>query len=205
VEGIQKNRSLLLFCVIILFVGLIAFYYLGYQSSNKDVSTQKSDIASMNQQINILIKKTAERKANLANFPQDDVQAALPLWDNTEQLTLDLYKTSQSTNVELNNLSYTISDINQLQVLFGSGKPVLPGVKEVKITLVLNGTYNHIYDWIKAVQKLPRLISINGFNLEKPLADRVTENKISANLTISAYFDPSYKDLVKEILVPFKN
>ncbi|QGQ96686.1 hypothetical protein EHS13_18275 [Paenibacillus psychroresistens] len=203
--NVRKNRSLLLFCVIILFVGLLAFYYLGFESSKKELETQDSDIKSLNQQITILTKKANEKKAALASFPEKEVQAALPLWDNTEQLTIDLSKTSEKTNVDMNNLTYSLNDVNQLQVLFGSETPVLPSVKEVKISLVLNGTYNQIADWLNEVQMLPRLITIEGFNLEKPLADHITENKISANLSITSYYDPSYKDLVKDILEPTFN
>lgn len=204
-ENVLKNRSLQLFVVVILFLAILAFYFGILQPANQEITAQNAEIQTVNKQISILTKKVAEKNANISNISFDKIQASLPIWDNTEELTLNLSALSHKTNVVVNNLAYAIGEGNTLQPLFESEKPVYPDVKEVTINITINGTYDNIYAWIDQLDQLPRLISIGSINLEKPISNTFDASKIVAALTLTAYFDPSYKDLVKEILVPFKN
>ncbi|TXK85392.1 type 4a pilus biogenesis protein PilO [Paenibacillus sp. N3.4] len=196
----NNTQTLLLFVAVLLFLGLFAFYYfLQIPSSNK-VKAQESEIATLDKQVQLLNKKISDKQKEDVGPSIKEIQAALPLWDNTEQLTLDLNKIKNDTKVTFNSIAYSVSD-KTTQQGEANKKNAYPNVREVKVTTAIMGTFKDITDAITQLQALPRLVNIdtvNYGNLPKDLTRRIT-----VNLTFTAYFDPSYKSKVDKVELPY--
>lgn len=197
----NNTQTLLLFLAVILFLGLFALYYFLQIPSSEKVKSQQNEITIVEKQIQLLNKKLSEKKEE-AGFSMDEIQAALPLWDNTEQLTLDLNKIKTDTNVTFNSIAYAVSDKGtQTQQADANNKSAFPNVREVKVTTSVAGTLDEVTAAITQLQALPRLINVetvNFGNLPKDLT-----RKLTVNLTFTAYFDPSYKSKVDKIVLPY--
>jgi hypothetical protein len=196
----NNQQTLLLFCAVLLFLGLFAFYYFVQLPSSSKVKTQTEEISQLDKQVQLLTKKVSEKQKENTGPSMKDVQVALPLWDNTEQLTLDLNKIKKDQNVTFSTIAYSISDKTG-QPADAAKKTAFPTVREVKVTTSISGTFKEVTAAITQLQALPRLIqvdSVNYGNLPKEVA-----RKITVNVSFTAYFDPSYKSKVEKIETPY--
>ncbi|BFT71637.1 type 4a pilus biogenesis protein PilO [Paenibacillus sp. P36] len=199
----NKNnaKSLFLFLSVLLFLGLFAFYYFIQLPSTNKIKAQENEMALVEKQIQILTKKLSEKKEDVGPSLKD-IQAALPLWDNTEQLTLDLNQIKTSSKVTFNSISYAVSDKStQTQQTDANSKNPYPNVREVRVTTSVSGKFNEITDAITQLQALPRLIRVDTINFGNLPKD--TSRKLTVNLTFTAYFDPSYKSRVDKVELPY--
>ncbi|UJF35972.1 type 4a pilus biogenesis protein PilO [Paenibacillus hexagrammi] len=188
--------------VVILFLVLFAFYYLLLAPSNDKISSQKAEMDTVNKQLQLLNKKISENTQQ-GSSSMKEVQDALPLWDNVEQLTLDLESIKKNTKVAFTSISYSVSDNNNMQqgAKTTAKAAVNSSVKEVKVTTSVGGSYDEIIEAITQLQKLPRLITVNTVNFGNLPKD--SSRKLTVSLTFTAYFDPSYKDKVDQVVLPF--
>jgi Tfp pilus assembly protein PilO len=197
----NNTKSLLLFLAVLLFLGLFACYYFLQLPSTNKIKAQENEMAIVEKQVQLLTKKLSEKKEDVGPSLKD-IQAALPLWDNTEQLTLDLNQIKKNSKVNFNSISYAVSDKStQTQQTDANSKNPYPNVREVRVTTSVAGTFNEVTDAITQLQALPRLIrvdTVNFGNLPKDLS-----RKLTVNLTFTAYFDPSYKSRVEKVELPY--
>jgi type IV pilus assembly protein PilO len=196
----NNQQPMLLFGAVLLFLGLFAFYYFVQLPSSSKVKAQSEEISQLDKQVQLLTKKVSDKQKDNAGPSMKDVQAALPLWDNTEQLTLDLNKIKKDQNVTFSTIAYSISE-KAAQPADATKKAAFPNVHEVKVTTSISGTFKEVTAAITQLQALPRLIqvdSVNYGNLPKEAA-----RKITVNLIFTAYFDPSYKSKVEKVESPF--
>ncbi|MFC5453081.1 type 4a pilus biogenesis protein PilO [Paenibacillus aestuarii] len=199
---LSKNNSqtFILAGAALLFLCLFALYYLLLMPSKSKLNEQSLQISNAQAQVELISKKVAEKQKSTPTMPIKDIQAALPLWDNIEQLTLDLNNLKTATNVSFSSISYTTVDKPQQQA-DASTKLTNPNVKEVKVTAALSGTYDEIIATIAKLQKLPRIITIETVNFGSLPKDLT--KKITANLSFKAYYDPSYKSKVDKVESPY--
>ncbi|GFZ88259.1 hypothetical protein GCM10008018_37990 [Paenibacillus marchantiophytorum] len=197
----NNTQTLLLFGAALLFLGLFAFYYFLQMPSSDKVKAQESELATLNKQVQLLNKKVSEKQNAVIGPSMKEVQAALPLWDNTEQITLDLNKIKKDTDVSFNSITYSISEKSSQQQTDAAKKTAYPNVREVKVTTSVAGTFKEISDAITQLQALPRLIKVDTVNYGSLPKDLT--RKITINLTFTAFFDPSYKAKVDKVETPY--
>lgn len=198
-----NKRSMGLIGVVLLFLLLLMFVVYKQMPLNTRLSEQSDQIASLRSQADVLAKKAAEGSSAEAEYSDASVQQALPLSDNTEQMLLDLKSVSQATGVALLNATFSASDSNQLQSMLGGEQTPYASVGELKTAVAIEGTYDRLLQWVGALQKLPRLVSVDNFALAKPSAADMGK-PMTLNVNFTAFFDPSYRNLVDEELLPYK-
>jgi Tfp pilus assembly protein PilO len=202
-EANNKNQSLITIGLLMAFVILLGFYMFKVKPSNENITVQKDELVRLHNQTELISKKMAEKQASAAESSQDTVQAALPLWDNSEQLLLDLNRISESTGVVLRGATFSTSDSNQLQTYIGGQASPFPSVHELLTAVVLEGKYDAIMKWFEQLQKLDRLTVINSFNLDQSTS--ALQKTIIVNLSFTAYFDPSYRSLIDHEVLPYND
>lgn len=191
-----NNRSTPLIVVMVLFLVLLLLYVYVLLPSNSKLTDQQSLVDEKAKQVQAL-QKSIESKGEAADLPEKDIQAALPLWDNSEQLVLALRDIGGRTGAQLNSATMSIVDSNQIQTLSGEAESPFPIVKEVSVHVSLQGSYSQLKNWIDQLQKQQRIIVVNTFNLEQ-----AEGGFDSAELAFTAYFDPSYQAMLKNPILP---
>lgn len=200
-----KQKYLLFGIFLFMFLLLLGFYSFKITSDKADIEAQNKEIDRLNNHVDLIMKKTAEKQQSHDQFSQESVQMALPLWDNTEQLLIDLNRISAAAGIQLRSVTFSTTESNQLQTYIGGAESPYATVHELKSALVLEGRYNDLVRWMGELQKLERLVVIDSFNLEKPLTASAMQNPILLNMNFTAYFDPSYRSLVENVLLPYGN
>ncbi|MDR6549675.1 hypothetical protein [Paenibacillus qinlingensis] len=196
----NNQQTLLLFVAVLLFLGLFAFYYFVQIPSSTKVKNQANEVSALDKQIQLLTQKVSEKQKSNPGPSMKDVQAALPLWDNTEQLTLDLNKIRTEQNVTFSSIAYSMND-KTAQPADATKKNAFPNVREIKVTTTLNGTFKEVSAALTQLQSLPRLINVDAVNYGN--LPKEANKKITVNLSFTAYFDPSYKSKVDKIESPY--
>lgn len=188
-EQINKYRSPIVLGVLVLFLLLFAFFWLGFQPTNNKITEQESEMSQLEQQNSLIENKIAELKSSAANEgTQDALLAQLPRGDGSEQLILDLRAIGTMTNARLKDIGFTLDDINPIQVMTGSSEVVFPTVKELKMTALVEGSYTSVRSWMTALQLLPRIINVDAFSFQH---SSDSGSIISANITFTAYYEES--------------
>ncbi|MGG1514938.1 type 4a pilus biogenesis protein PilO [Paenibacillus oryzisoli] len=199
----NNTQTAVLAGTVTLFLGLFAFYFLVQLPSTDKVTKQTADITALEKQVQLLNAKVAEKQKETTGPSMKEVQAALPLWDNVEQLTLDLSQIKSQTNVTMSSIAYNVSDkAPAAQAADGTKKAAAyPNVREIKVTMSVLGTFQDVTAALTQLHNLPRLVTVdtvNYGNLPKDLT-----RKISVNVSFTAFFDPSYKAKVDKVDSPF--
>ncbi|WP_336787121.1 hypothetical protein [Paenibacillus sp. MMO-177] len=192
-----KNRSLGLIVMMLLFLVLLLLYVVLLQPSSSKLSDQKKLAEQSELQYNALQASVNKQQEEGTGLAERDIQAALPLWDNSEQLVVTLKSLSLQTGAKINSAAIDLPGENKLNALSGSADPLYPTVKEVNVHVTLLGTYAQVKSWMTQLQQQKRLIVINDFTLQQADSGMNT-----AELSFTAYFDPSYKSLLKNPILP---
>ncbi|ACT00761.1 GspMb/PilO family protein [Paenibacillus sp. JDR-2] len=191
-----KNRSLGLIVMMLLFLVLLLLYAVLLQPSSSKLSDRKKLAEQSELQYNAL-QASVNKQGEGSGLAEQDIQAALPLWDNSEQLVVTLKSLSLQTGAKINSATVDLPDENKLNALSGSADPLYPTVKEVNVHVSLLGTYAQVKSWMAQLQQQKRLIVINDFTLQQTDSGMNT-----TELSFTAYFDPSYKSLLKDPILP---
>jgi len=193
-EQINKYRSPIVLGVLILFLILFAFYMLGVQPTNKEISAQSSEISQLEKEAEMLQTKINELKGsgNEGDLEQKELLGELPKGDDSEGLIVDLREVSTSSQARLKDLSFVLDEANPIQQMTGSAEVSFPTVKQIKMTAVVEGTYSGIRPWMDALQALPRIVNVDSFNFQQSYEDRTknnTESILTANVAFTAYYE----------------
>ncbi|MBB3108726.1 type IV pilus assembly protein PilO [Paenibacillus phyllosphaerae] len=220
-EQLNKNRTMIVLMMSLLFLLLFAAYMYVVKPAASSVEEQDTEILSLEQQRDLLQKKLSEKQVDTTTeFPEETVQTQLPLWDNSEQLVLDLQRIEQETQATMTSSTWMAetTDTQEEQVSEtsttsesadgqGTEEAVvspLERAKELKVTATIKGRYSELLAYIEALQKLTRLTTIESLDVTKPSVKDEATTDLTLNLVFIAYYDPSYKDLVKTIVQPYK-
>jgi type IV pilus assembly protein PilO len=193
-EQINKYRSPIVLGVLILFLILFAFYMLGVQPTNKEISAQSSEISQLEKEAEVLQNKINELKGsgNEGDLEQKELLGELPKGDDSEGLIVDLREVSTSSQARLKDLSFVLDEANPIQQMTGSAEVSFPTVKQIKMTAVVEGTYSGIRQWMDELQALPRIVNVDSFNFQQSYEDRTknnTESILTANVAFTAYYE----------------
>ncbi|SEP14099.1 hypothetical protein [Paenibacillus sp. OV219] len=224
-EQLNKNRSLAVLLIALLFLLLFAAYTFLIKPSSGSDSEQQAEIERLTSQAELLGKKVSENKQANKAYSEASVQNALPLWDNTEQLLLDLQRIEQETGTATITATFNADTLGEqtagntdsatldgtsdstssdgTATTDSTGSASLgPSVKKLKVSAVIKGRYADVLRYVEKLQRMPRLVTVESFDAVKA---STADKPISANITFTAYFDPSYKPLVKQVILPYSD
>ncbi|MOA35283.1 General secretion pathway protein M [compost metagenome] len=125
------------------------------------------------------------------------------MWDNTEQLVQQMRDIGKSTEATLNSASFSIIGSNDIHLLSGAEDQMYPNVKQMKIVASLEGTDQQMRSWLNQLEKLPRIIIVDSLRLNKSAnSGNDDSDRLKAELTFIAYFDPDYEPLLEHPILP---
>ncbi|WP_339267501.1 type 4a pilus biogenesis protein PilO [Paenibacillus sp. FSL R5-0470] len=193
-EQFNKYRSPIVLGVLILFLMLFAFYMLGVQPTNKEISAQNAEIGQLEKEAEILQTKINELKSSATSLDseQQELLAALPKGDDSEGLIDDLRAVGMSSQARLKDVSFILDEANPIQQMTGSAEVLFPTVKQVKMTAVVEGTYTSIRQWMDELQMLARIVNVDSFNFQQSYEERSKdspESILTANVAFTAYYE----------------
>ncbi|MEK5399618.1 type 4a pilus biogenesis protein PilO [Paenibacillus sp. FSL K6-2859] len=193
-EQINKYRSPIVLGVLILFLMLFAFYMLGVQPTNKEISAQNAEVSQLEEEAEILQTKINELKSSATSVDseQQELLAALPKGDDSEGLIVDLWGVSTSSEARLKDVSFILDEANPIQQMTGSAEVLFPTVKQIKMNAVIEGTYTGIRQWMDELQKLSRIVNVDSFNFQQSYEERSAnspESILTANVAFTAYYE----------------
>ncbi|KTD83810.1 type 4a pilus biogenesis protein PilO [Paenibacillus etheri] len=193
-EQFNKYRSPIVLGVLILFLMLFAFYMLGVQPTNKEISAQNAEISQLEKEAEILQTKINELKSSATSLDseQQELLAALPKGDDSEGLIEDLRAVGMSSQARLKDVSFILDEANPIQQMTGSAKVLFPMVKQIKMTAVVEGTYTSIRQWMDELQMLARIVNVDSFNFQQSYEERSAnspESILTANVAFTAYYE----------------
>jgi type IV pilus assembly protein PilO len=193
-EQFNKYRSPIVLGVLILFLMLFAFYMLGVQPTNKEISAQNNEISQLEKEAEILQTKINELKSSATSVDseQQELLAALPKGDDSEGLIDDLRAVGMSSEARLKDVSFILDEANPIQQMTGSAEVLFPTVKQVKMTAVVEGTYTSIRQWMDELQTLARIVNIDSFNFQQSYEERSKDSPdsiLTANVAFTAYYE----------------
>lgn len=193
-EQFNKYRSPIVMGVLILFLMLFAFYMLGVQPTNKEISAQNAEISQLEKEAEILQTKINELKSSATSLDseQQELLAALPKGDDSEGLIDDLRAVGMSSQARLKDVSFILDEANPIQQMTGSAEVLFPTVKQVKMTAVVEGTYTSIRQWMDELQALARIVNVDSFNFQQSYEERSKdspESILTANVAFTAYYE----------------
>lgn len=193
-EQFNKYRSPIVLGVLILFLMLFAFYMLGVQPTNKEISAQNAEISQLQKEAEILQTKINELKSSATSLDseQQELLAALPKGDDSEGLIDDLRAVGMSSQARLKDVSFILDEANPIQQMTGSAEVLFPTVKQIKMTAVVEGTYTSIRQWMDELQMLARIVNVDSFNFQQSYEERSAnspESILTANIAFTAYYE----------------
>lgn len=193
-EQFNKYRSPIVLGVLILFLMLFAFYMLGVQPTNKEISAQNAEISQLQKEAEILQTKINELKSSATSLDseQQELLAALPKGDDSEGLIDDLRAVGMSSQARLKDVSFILDEANPIQQMTGSAEMLFPTVKQIKMNAVVEGTYTSIRQWMDELQMLARIVNVDSFNFQQSYEERSAnspESILTANVAFTAYYE----------------
>lgn len=193
-EQFNKYRSPIVMGVLILFLMLFAFYMLGVQPTNKEISAQNAEISQLEKEAEILQTKINELKSSTTSLDseQQELLAALPKGDDSEGLIDDLRAVGMSSQARLKDVSFILDEANPIQQMTGSAEVLFPTIKQIKMTAVVEGTYTSIRQWMEELQTLARIVNVDSFNFQQSYEERSKdspESILTANVAFTAYYE----------------
>lgn len=193
-EQFNKYRSPIVLGVLILFLMLFAFYMLGVQPTNKEISAQNAEISQLEKEAEILQTKINELKSSATSLDseQQELLAALPKGDDSEGLIDDLREVGMSSQARLKDVSFILDEANPIQQMTGSAEVLFPTVKQIKMTAVVEGTYTGIRQWMDELQMLARIVNVDSFNFQQSYEERSKDSPegiLTANVAFTAYYE----------------
>jgi type IV pilus assembly protein PilO len=189
-EQLNKYRSAIILGTVVLFLLLFAWYILGLQPSNEKVKDQETEMARITGMNNLIQGKIDELKeAEDSNkYLQEDAADSLPEGDHTDQLILDLKSIEESSYAQLRDIQFTLSEMTETDMPSGAQGAVFSNIKKVQMSAKLEGGYTEIRQWMKQLQQLPRMVSIDSFSFSQPYEQRNPGSILQANVAFTAYY-----------------
>ena len=188
-ERIHNNRQGLILGVAVLFLLLLVPYMLMIRPQSEDIAFQQGEVTRLQQENEIFGRKIEELKgAGAAELSDEEVTQKLPSNANQEQIVSDLYKVGLATNVILSDATFADNIPGSESAATETQTPVSGSVAGVYVTANIQSDYNGIKAWMKAIQNLPRITSIEQFSFNKPYV--FSGSLLEATVTFKASYLP---------------
>ncbi|OWR27555.1 hypothetical protein CDO73_21705 [Saccharibacillus sp. O23] len=193
-ERIHNNRQALILGITVLFLLLLVPYMLMIRPQTEKIETQQSEVVRLQQENEIYGRKIDELKNQGAqNLSGEEIAEKLPSEPDQEQIVTDLYKAGLATNVILSDATFASeSPVAGSATAQTTEAPQDGQIRSVYVTANIQGDYTGLKNWMSALQKLPRLTSIEQFKLNKPYV--YSNSLLDATVTFTAIYLPSTVD-----------
>lgn len=198
-----NKRSVTFLIIITLFLVLLVLFVLLYMPTNKELSAVKDQKNSINHKI-VTLQNALEKKAQPvgAKFDEEAVQAALPLWDDTEQIIVKLKEIGLATEADLTNGGITFMEGNEMHLLSNQNDPIYTDVQQMNISLKAKGHETEVIEWIDSLENLPRMTLIKSLRLIHQDEDK---DSVTVDLTLTAYLAPQYQPMLENPILPLRS
>lgn len=185
-ERLTKSRPALLLGLSLLFLIMLAVYMLGVRPLSERSAQYEQNIAQMQEETTLLQQKVIELKSNSAS--QGTVEQAVPSTDQSEQLLLSLQQVAQKSNARLTNISFATKNAATETTTSPDAQSLkIPG-GQLQMSAQIEGGYTEIKNWLRELQKLPRLITVDSFSFDEPYKVSKATPFLTAKVVFTAYY-----------------
>ncbi len=172
----RNEKRLILALVIVLFLwGAFRFVITPQKEKLIDLETSKIEYENLIMQNNNILKREGKIKEEweVLNKQREEIFSNyFPVLDQAQIIYL-LNDILEDERVNINELSFS--------------RPVLENIDEMEVSrmdllIPFNGSYAGVIDIVKAIEKSPRKIIVDGIGM-----DRIDSNNISGNMNLKIY------------------
>nr|WP_274528490.1 type 4a pilus biogenesis protein PilO [Paenibacillus piscarius] len=155
---------------------------------------QDDEISLLGQEQEILVNKINQLKSaeKEAGADKDTMLAAIPQGDDSEGLILQLQRIGNSSHAKLKDIGFLLAESSEISA-WTQIKPEATGrLKELKMAVVVEGSYAEINEWLKQLHDLPRIIAIDSFSFQRPYefpSPGKPGSILTANVSFTAFFE----------------
>ncbi len=118
----------------------------------------------------------------LLNAEYQKLAMELPDKDNTMLLTNELYEIARYTEIDIMNLSFTEKDIGKKEL-------TKTPAKEISVSLVLEGSYYQILNFINTIEIMPRIMKVENIIIQTSMSEN---DDLLIYITAKTYFKNPY-------------
>ncbi|CAM4278169.1 type 4a pilus biogenesis protein PilO [Paenibacillus typhae] len=192
-EQINKYRSPIVMGMLILFLILFAFYMLAIRPVSSDIAVQSSELSMLELERSAIENKINELKGAGDSLSADEATAlaAIPSGDGSEALINDLKAIGDSSHARLKDIGFSLTDTSTASTWAGVAEASAAGLQEIKMTAIIEGGYAEIHEWLKQLNKMPRLVTVDSFAFQQPYEFPTAQNPgsiLTANVAFTAYY-----------------
>lgn len=193
-----NKRSATFLITVIAFLVLLMLFILLYLPSNKELSSVKAKKDELNNKVQTLQNVLDKKITKKGKLDEEAVQAALPLWDNTEELILQLNEIGKESKAEIKDGRVNFVEKSAIEPRNEASEVLFQDVRQLVVSLTINGTASEVMYWVELLENLPRLIIVTSFDLRK--GD--TDGTAVVDISFVALFDPNYESMLKNPILP---
>ncbi len=118
------------------------------------ISGEQEKNIGLNSEINTYL--LARDSFYMVNAEYEKLSMELPVENDLSVLTNEFYEVGQYTGVEIQSVTYE----QIITVAEGEGAVEAIPVEQIKVDLVISGTYYQILNFINTIERVPRIIKI---------------------------------------------
>ncbi|GIP41934.1 hypothetical protein J45TS6_03930 [Paenibacillus sp. J45TS6] len=197
-ERINKYRSVIVLALLLGFVLVFAFYWLGLSPTIDKLDEQSQELVQIEGEKQLLQNKLDEMKGNVEG--QDSIDPewdALPQNDMADQLILDIRAVTARSEATLKAIDFNLTGGNELHLMFNEQETMYPRVHEIKMNADLEGTLSQIESFMKELESLPRLMKVDSFAFQhRSESGSIADPILTATLVFTSYYEsvPKHKE-----------
>lgn len=190
-ERINKYRSVIVLVLLLGFVILFAFYWLGLSPALDKLDEQSRELVQIEEEKRLLQNKLDEMKGNVeGQDPIDSEWDALPQNDMADQLILDIRMVTARSEATLRTINFSLTQGNELHLMLNEQEAVYPYIHEIKMNADLEGTLSQIESWMGELESLPRLMKVDSFAFQRRSESGSREDPMmTVTLVFTSYYE----------------
>ncbi|WIV18201.1 type 4a pilus biogenesis protein PilO [Paenibacillus polygoni] len=195
-ERINKYRSVIVLALLLGFVLVFAFYWLGLSPTIDKLDEQSQELVQIEEEKQLLQNKLDELKGNVEG--QDSIDPewdALPQNDMADQLILDIRAVTARSEATLKAIDFQLTGENELHLMLNEQETMYPRIHEIKMNADLEGTLSQMESFMKELESLPRLMKVDSFALQqRSESGSIADPVLTATIVFTSYYESAPKN-----------
>lgn len=190
--SMNKYKSVIILAILLGFVMLFMFYWMGLSPLLEKSSEQNLMLVQRKEEQQLLQNKVDEIRAEMEGEETSDEKGdALPQSDMADELILDIRKITARSAAVLKSIDFNLTQSNEIHLMTNEQEGSYPQIYEIKMNAQLEGTYMQIQNWLKELEELPRLMKVDSFNMKRRSdSASVNDNSMmTATIVFTAYYE----------------
>lgn len=189
-ERINKYRSVIVLALLLGFVLLFAFYWLGLSRTIERLDEQSQEMVQIEGEKQLLQNKLDEMKGEAGQEQVDPEWDALPKNDMADELILDLRTVTARSGATLKSIDFNLTSENELHLMLHEQEAVYPYIQEIKMNANLEGTLSQIESWMEELESLPRLMKVDSFAFQhRSESGSIEDPVLTATFIFTSYYE----------------